>query len=111
MIDGIKPVLDLLDPQQPVPNRRHPEDIVVEKCKSALEHFKQYAHGIACSSTGHALAVIRSVYPSVKLERIDSGYARNLSDKQITALEEEVSESAIKLASDLVLFDDADKEP
>ena len=60
---------------------------------------------------GHALAVVRSVYPSVKIQQIDGGFARNLSDEQITALEEEVADSTIKLADDLDLFDDADHQP
>ena len=76
-----------------------------------LENFKQYACGIACSAMGHALAVVRSVYPSVKLKRIDGGFARNLSDEQITALEDEVSHLAIKLAKDMDLFGDAGNEP
>jgi len=110
MTNGIKPVLDLIDPQLSGPKGPRQSD-VVENCKSALENFKQYARGIGCSSAGHELVVVRSVYPSVKLERIDGGYARNLSDEQITALEEEVSELAIKLADDLVLFGDANKQP
>ena len=81
----------------------------MERCRSALENFKHYARGIACSTTGHALAVVRSFYPLVKLERIDGGFARNLSDEQITALQ--VSDSAIKLADDLDLFGDADPQP
>ena len=60
---------------------------------------------------GHALAVVRSFHPSVKLKRIDDGFARNLSDEQITTPEEEVSDSAIKLADDLDLFGDADPQP
>jgi len=83
----------------------------MERCRSALENFKHYTSGIACSTAGHALAVIRSFYPSVKLGRIDGGFARNLSDEQITVLEEEVSDSTIKLADDLDLFSDADPQP
>ena len=83
----------------------------MERCRSELENLKHYACGVACSATGHALAVVRSVYPLVKLERIDDGFAQNLSDKQITALEEEVADSAIKLADDLDLFGDADHQP
>ena len=82
----------------------------MERCRSALENFKHYAHGITCSAVGHALVVVRSFYPLVKLERIDGGFARNLSDEQITALEE-VSDSAIKLADDLDLFGDVDPQP
>ena len=79
-------MLDLIDQEVPEPNRAPRTDINVERCKSALENFKHYARGIACSATGHALAVVWSIYPSVKLERIDGGFAQNLSDEQITAL-------------------------
>ena len=83
----------------------------MERCRSALENFKHYAQGIACFATGHALAVVQSCYPSVKLERIDAGFAQNLSDEQITVLEEEVSDLAIKLVDDLDLFGDANPQP
>ena len=109
MTEGIKPVLDLIDPQLLKPDRRPQSDVIVERCRSALENFKHYAHGVACSAVGHAPAVVGSFYPSVKLERINDGFARNLSDEQITALE--VSDSAIKLADDLDLFGDADPQP
>ena len=82
----------------------------MERCRLAVENSKHYAHGITCSAVGHALVVVRSFYPLVKLERIDGGFARNLSDEQITALEE-VSDSAIKLVDDLDLFGDADPQP
>ena len=111
MTNGIKPVLDLIDPQLSGPDRPLWSDVIVEISMLAPVNFKQYVCGVACSATGHALAVVRSVYPLVKLERIDDGFAQNLSDKQITALEEEVSELAIKLADDLVLFGDANKQP
>ena len=104
-------MLDLIDKEVPEPNRAPQPDIIVERCKSALENFKHYARGVACSAMGHALAVVRLVYPSVKLKRIDGGFAQNLSDQQITALEEEVSDLAIKLADDMDLFGDAGNEP
>ena len=61
-------MLDLIDQEVPEHNRAPRLDIIVERCKSALENFKHYAHGIACSAVGHALAVVWSVYPSVKLK-------------------------------------------
>ena len=111
MTDEIKPVLDLIDPQLPEPDRRPQLDVIVERCRSALENFKHHARGVACSTAGHALAVVRSFYPLVKLERIDGDFARNLNDEQITTLEAEVSDSAIKLANDLDPFGDADPQP
>ena len=47
----------------------------------------------------------------MKLKQIDGGFAQNLGDEQITTLEEEVSDSAIKLANDMDLFGDASNEP
>ena len=108
--NGIKPVLDFIDQEVLEPNKALWPNIFMVRCESALENFKHYAHGITCSTMGHALAVVWSVYPSVKLKWIDGGFARNLSDKQITALEE-VSDSAIKLADDMDLFGDAGNEP
>ena len=104
-------MLDLIDQEVLEPNRALQPYIIVERCKSALKNFKQYAHGVACSAMAHVLVIVRSIYPSVKLEQIDGGFARNLSDEQITALEEEVSDSAIKLADDMDLFGDAGNEP
>ena len=103
-------MLDLIDQEVYVPHRAPRPDIIVERCKSALKNFKHYAHGVACSAMGHALAVVRSVYPSVKLKQIDGGFAQNLGDEQITALEE-VFDLAIKLADNVDLFGDADNEP
>lgn len=40
----------------------------------------------------------------MKIDVIDGGYARGVSDDQIAALEEEVEESTIKLTNDLNLF-------
>jgi len=82
----------------------------MERCRSALENFKHYAGGVVCSTAGHTLAVVQSFYPSVKLKPIDGGCARNLSDEQITVLDEEVSDLGIKLVDDLDLFGDADPQ-
>ena len=66
--NGIKPMLDLIDQEMSKPNRALRSDIIVVRCKSALKNFKHYACGIACSTVGHALVVVWSVYPLVKLE-------------------------------------------
>ena len=103
MTDGIKPMLDLIDPQLREPYRRPQSDVIMERCRSALENFKHYARGIACTAMGHALVIVWSFYPSTKLERIDGGFAQNLSDEQIIELEE-VSDSTIKLVDNFDLL-------
>ena len=52
MTDEIKPMLDLIDPQLLEPDRRPQSDVIMERCRSALENFKHYAHGISCSTMG-----------------------------------------------------------
>ena len=51
-------MLDLIDQEVSEPNRAPRPDIIVERCKSALENFKHYACGVACSAEGHALVVV-----------------------------------------------------
>ena len=48
--------------------------------------------------------MVRSLYPAVKLEVIDTSFARRTSDARVDELEEEASGSAIKLTEDLDLF-------
>ena len=60
MTDGIKPMLDLIDPQLPEPNRQPQSDVIMERCRSALENFKHYTRGITCPAMGYALVVVWS---------------------------------------------------
>ena len=71
-----------------------------------MTRFKEYTRDVACSAAGHALAVVRSLYPSVELDVIDGGFAWGTTEAQIEVLEEEATESVIKLADDLNLFGD-----
>lgn len=80
----------------------------MERCKEALTRFKEFTHGIACSTAGHALVVVRSLYPSVKLEVVNMGFARGTTVARTDKLEEKVEESTIKLGDDLNLFGNND---
>lgn len=106
VVAGITPVLDYIDPkpQEDQPHRPPRPDTIVDRCRVSFERFREFTRGITCSAAGHALAVVRSLYPSVRLEAIDIGFARGMSDARIDEHEEEASESAIKLAEDLNLF-------
>lgn len=71
IVMGIKPVLDYIDPVPEAPQTsafgyRPPRaDAIMERCKDALTHFKEFTRGAAISAAGHALAVVRSLYSSV----------------------------------------------
>lgn len=86
MVVGIKPMLDLINPEVLEPevysfgDRPPRPDRIMERCGEAWTRFKEYTRSVAFSAAGHALAVVRSLYPSVKLEAIDGGFARGTTD-------------------------------
>lgn len=55
MVEGIKPVLDFIDPELPILVGAAPS--IVERCNVALSRFKEYARGAASSAAVHALAI------------------------------------------------------
>lgn len=71
--------------------------------------MKGYARGVACSAAAQALAIVRSLYPSVRLEYVDQGFAKGTFDEQMDALVAEVTDSVVKIADDLDLFGEAGK--
>ena len=78
MIVGIQHVLDCVGLEQPE-GARLPEDgsywLVMDHCRTTWVDFKEFAHGAAHGAIVHALAQLRSHYPSVDLRRVATGYA------------------------------------
>lgn len=66
IVMGIKPMLDFIYPEPAMPEPRDldvrppPPDALVERCKVYLTRFKAFTLSAACSSAGHALAMVRS---------------------------------------------------
>ena len=116
IIAGIRPVLDFIDGNPTLPPvgdldvRPLPPDPFVERCKAALTNFKAYVQGAACAATGHALAVVRSPYPAVKLEIVDTSFANGTNDDDADKLAEEATETAFKLVEDLDLFGEKEQQ-
>ena len=52
----------------------------------------------------HALAVVRSHYPTINLRAIGAGFARGMGATKQEQLKDEVEDAAKKLASDVDLF-------
>ena len=77
MIAGIQPVLDCIGLEQPegarLPGDR-PYRLVMDHCRTTWVDFKEFAHGAAHGAIVHALAQLRSHYPSVDLRRVATGY-------------------------------------
>ena len=75
-------MLDCIDLEvAPQPDGRPPRpDIIIERCKTAWESFKDFNHDAIASTATHVLAVVRSHYPTADLQLIGGGYAEGLSD-------------------------------
>ena len=79
VVMGIKPILDFISFKPPegmvlLPSHRPPWPIL-NRCQEAWKDFKAFSHSATHSIVVHALAVLRSHYPSVKPEMIMTGYA------------------------------------
>ena len=103
---AIKPVLDCVDIEPaPHPNsRQQGPDTIIQRCKAAWENFKNFNRDAVLTAATHALAVVRSHYPSVDIQSIGGGFADGLSDAETQQLEDDVEDAAKMLVSDIDLF-------
>ena len=78
MVAGVRPVLDYIDMEAaPQPNDRPPcPDTIIDRCKVVWENFKSFNHNATVSVVTHALAVVRSHYPTIDLRAIGAKFAR-----------------------------------
>ena len=56
----------------------------------------------------HALAVVRSHYPTINLQAIGAGFARGTGATKQEQLKDEVEDAVKKLAGDIDLFGEMD---
>lgn len=88
IITGITPVLDFIDgnPAPPLMGdlniSPHPPDPFVERCRVALTNVRAYVHGVACTTVGHTLAVVRSLYPVMSL-MVVGGFVEGVEDAEV----------------------------
>ena len=69
VVAAIKPVLDSVDlePGIQLDGRRQRFDTIIQRCEAAWENFKSLNHDTIVSVATHALAVVRSHYPTIDL--------------------------------------------
>ena len=74
-------MLDYVDLEVvPQPDGRLPRlDIVIKRCKTAWESFKNFNRDAVVTDITHALAVVRSHYQSIDLQTIGGRFAEGLS--------------------------------
>ena len=69
MVAGVRLVLDCIDMEvAPQPDDRPPRpDAIIDKYKAAWENFKSFNRDATVSAMTHALAIVRSHYPTINL--------------------------------------------
>ena len=96
-------MLDCIDLEvAPQPDGRPPcPDIIIERCKAAWENFKSFNHDAIVTTVIHALAVVRSHFLVVDLQAIGAGFAEGMGTTKHQQLEDEVEDTAKKLAGEM----------
>ena len=112
VVARVKSVLNCVDMEAaPQPDDRSPHpNTFIDKCKAAQENFKSYNHNATVTAVTHALAVVRSHYPAIDLQAIGAGFARGTGVMEHQQLEDEVEDTAKKLADDIDLFGEMDDD-
>ena len=110
VVAGIKSVLDCVDLEvAPQPDGRPPcPDTIIERCKAAWENFKSFNHDAIITAVTHALAVVRSHYPTIDLQAIGAGFIGGMGAMEHQQLEDEVEDATKKLAGGIDLFGEMD---
>ena len=107
MTTGIQPMLDCVNLEQPK-GARLPGDksyrSVMDHCRTTWVDFKEFTRSVAHGAIVHALAYLRSHYPSVDLRWVATGYAQGTDAEKIARLEDDEEEPAKRLAKDVNLF-------
>ena len=105
-------MLDCVDPKTaPQPDGRPPRsDTVIERCKAAWENFKSFNRDAIVSTVTHALAVVWSHYLAIDLQAIGAGFTRGMGEAEHQQLEDQVKDTAKKLAGDIDLFSEMDDD-
>jgi hypothetical protein len=110
--DTIRPLVDELVPlTDPEPRQfgdpRHSEHpSLMERLQQAPDRLREYIQTISLVSTTHVLAIFKSLYPAINLNRLMDGYAHGTTMTRISELHVEVKDVVTKLADDVMSSDD-----
>ena len=74
----------------------------------AWDNFKSFNCDAIITAVTHALAMVRSHYPTIDLQAIGARFARGTSAMEHQQLEDEVEDTAKNLADDVDLFSEMD---
>jgi hypothetical protein len=110
--DAIWPLVDeLVLLTEPEPHQfgdpRHSEHpSLMEWLQQVPDRLREYIRAISLASTTHVLAIFKSLYPAMNLNRLMGSYAHGTTTTRISELHVEVKDVATKLADDVMSSDD-----
>jgi hypothetical protein len=114
--DAIRPLVDELvlvaEPSEPhqFGDPRSHQVSMMERLQQLPDRLREYFRMINLASTTHVLAIFKSFYPAMDLNRIMGGYTDGTTSTHISELHVEVKDVATKLADDVVSLDDDDDD-
>jgi hypothetical protein len=86
MVAGIMPVLDLIDPELPMPEVRAQPLGVLDKCQRALGWLQQFVKEAGEYAGAHVLSMVRAHYPLIDFKCFKLGYPKEVGLKQADEL-------------------------
>jgi hypothetical protein len=86
MVVGIKPVLDLIDPEFPMPEARGQPLGVLDKCQRALGWLQQFVKEVGECAGAHVLSMVHAHYLLINFKRFELGYPKEVGPKQADEL-------------------------
>jgi hypothetical protein len=78
----------------------------MERLQQVPDQLREYIRTINLASTTHVLAIFKSLYPAMNLNRLMGGYAHGTTMTRISELHVEVKDVATKLDDDVMSSDD-----
>jgi hypothetical protein len=110
--DAIRPLVDELVPlTDPEPRQfgdpRHSEHpSLMERLQQVSNRLHEYIQTISLASTTHVVAIFKSLYPAMNLNKLMGGYAHGTTTTRISELHVEVMNVATKMADDVMSSDE-----
>ena len=99
-LQAVDPVLQIAFPDE---HRDGAPIAHLEYLKAAPEKLKAQIKEVVTTSTVQALAVVKSHYPQVDLQRVGEGFANDADEDKIDALSKEVKTTSNLLVENLDL--------
>lgn len=99
MVAGVLPILNLIEVAPAQPGAEKPP--LVDKCINSWVMFKQFVCDSSEYMASHVLAVVRSHYPRVDLQRLEAGVANDIDPQKAAKLRDSSIMTALEMITDV----------